>query len=67
MNNAMSTGQTVAVSADQQSVCCRGTNDVFGHPAVYLKFAEQTTVQCYYCGCRYKLASTNDERSQEAG
>ncbi len=63
MNNAISAGQAVHVSPDQATVCCRGANNALGHPAVYLTFAEQSTVQCYYCGCEYKHAPEDGEHS----
>ncbi|MFK7795065.1 MAG: zinc-finger domain-containing protein [Gammaproteobacteria bacterium] len=67
MNNAVGTGQAINVSLDQKTVCCRGASNALGHPAVYLTFAEQSTVQCYYCGCEYTQALTESEHPQPAG
>ncbi len=66
MNNAMGTGQATNVSPDQATVCCRGASNALGHPAVYLTFAEQSTVQCYYCGCKYTQAPTDGDNPQAA-
>ena len=65
MNNAIGAGQVINVSPDQVSVCCLGASDAFGHPAVYLTFAEQRTVRCYYCGCEYKQASNDSGHPQK--
>ena len=65
MNSAMGTGQAIKVSPDQVSVCCRGASDAFGHPAVYLTFAEKPTVRCYYCGCEFKRASNDSGHLQK--
>ena len=64
MSNTIATEQVVCVSSDQLTVCCRGVNSALGHPAVYLTFAEQSTVQCYYCGRQFKRASSENESSQ---
>ena len=61
MNNALGGGQVIRVSPDQATVCCRGAIGALGHPAVYLTFAEQSTVQCYYCGCEYIHAQDGGE------
>ncbi len=66
MNNAISVGQAINVSLDQATVCCRGASKALGHPAVYLAFAEHSTVQCYYCGCEYKQAPVDGEHRQAA-
>jgi len=67
MNNAMSTGQAINVSPDQATVCCRGDSKALGHPAVYLTFTDQATVQCYYCGCKYKHGTSDGVNLPEAG
>ena len=51
--------QIVIVDKNVSTVCCRGTGDALGHPAVYLTFSDQDTVQCYYCGCVYVRADAN--------
>lgn len=66
MNNALGNGQVISVSPDQATVCCRGASGALGHPAVYLTFAEQSSVQCYYCGCVYTRAQGGDEHSRKA-
>ena len=48
--------QEIRVEAGVTSVCCRGTGDALGHPAVYLTFSDQDRVQCYYCGRIYVRA-----------
>jgi len=67
MNNALGTGQAVNVSTDQVTVCCRGASNALGHPAVYLTFAEQSTVRCYYCGCEYTQARADGGHPHKAG
>jgi uncharacterized Zn-finger protein len=67
MNDAMGTGQAINVSPDQATVCCRGASNALGHPVVYLAFAENSTVRCYYCGCEYKQTLTASDNPQKAG
>ncbi|MDW3094079.1 MAG: zinc-finger domain-containing protein [Gammaproteobacteria bacterium] len=66
MNNALENGQAIRVSPDQATVCCRGASGALGHPAVYLTFADQSTVQCYYCGCVYTRAHAGNEHPCKA-
>lgn len=54
INSNGKSDQMVEVGAMISTVCCRGTDDALGHPAVYLPFTDQKTVQCYYCGCKFK-------------
>ncbi len=58
MSDVSGEGQVISVSLDQTTVCCRGAKGALGHPAVYLTFAEQSAVQCYYCGCEYTQADS---------
>jgi len=48
--------QVIKVDSDVSTVCCRGTDNALGHPAVYLTFSDQDSVRCYYCGCEFKRA-----------
>ena len=38
------------VASDVTEVVCSGGEGALGHPKVYLRFDEQSQVQCYYCG-----------------
>jgi uncharacterized Zn-finger protein len=65
MNNVLGAEQTINVSPSQATVCCRGSGNALGHPAVYLTFAGKSTVQCYYCGCKYKQDQLDSGQPQK--
>lgn len=67
MSNAIASEQVIKVNPGQATVCCRGANNGLGHPAVYLTFAGQSTVQCYYCGRVFSQAMGDNEQTQEEG
>lgn len=51
--------QVIIVESNVSTVCCRGTGNALGHPAVYLTFSDQDSVRCYYCGCEYRRAASS--------
>ena len=63
LDSVQGSDQVIEVAADTTTVCCRGTGNALGHPAVYLTFSDQDTVQCYYCGCVYKRVMSSVESS----
>lgn len=65
LTSAQGSDQVIKVTADVSTVCCRGTSNALGHPAVYLTFSDQDTVQCYYCGCIYKRVASSEENSTD--
>ena len=45
--------ETIKVDPDTETICCDGSEDSLGHPAVYYPFNDLDKIVCSYCGKTY--------------
>ena len=45
---------TIIVDAKTETICCDGSEDGLGHPAVYYTFNNENKIVCGYCGKIFK-------------
>ncbi len=59
--------ETIETKDEDAIIGCDGGGGPLGHPLVYLRFAGEESVNCYYCGQRFEKSDPSADSTAQSG